>query len=97
MACPCSSVTVTHQVERGLRAAAAARSRARSGSIGPVPRKTLSCPAISVSVVTGAVRWIRTAIAPLGPLAGPLPALLLPQAANPYPMYRTVVTEHSIL
>ena len=34
---------------------------------------------------------------PLGPLAGPLPALLLPQTANPYPLYRAVVTEHAIL
>jgi hypothetical protein len=55
MACPWLSVTVRHQVERGLRAAAAARSRARPGSIGPVPRKTLGGPAISVSVITGAV------------------------------------------
>ena len=62
-----------------------------------MPRKALGRPAISVSVVTGAVRWIRAAIAPLGPLAGPLPALLLPQAAKPYPMYRAVVTEHSVL
>ena len=62
-----------------------------------MPRKTLGRPAISVSVVTGAVRWIRAAIAPLGPLAGPLPALLLPQTANPYPMCRAVVTEHAIL
>ena len=36
-ACPSLSVTVTHQVDRGLRAAAAARSRARSGSTGPIP------------------------------------------------------------
>ena len=62
-----------------------------------MPRKTLGRPAISVSVVTGAVRWIRAAIAPLGPLAGPLPALLLPLAAKPYLMYRAVVTEHSVL
>jgi hypothetical protein len=34
---------------------------------------------------------------PLGPLAGLLPALLLPQTANPYPLYRAVVTEHAIL
>jgi hypothetical protein len=65
---------------QGLHAAALARSWARSGSMGPVPRKTLGRPAISVSVVTGAVRWIRAAIAPL---AGPLPALLLPLAAQP--------------
>lgn len=64
-----------------------------SGSIGPVPRKTLGRPAISVSVVTGAVQWIRAA----RPLAGPLPALLLPLAAKPNSMYRAVVTEHSIL
>jgi len=51
----------------------------------------------TVSVVTGAARWIRAAIAALGPLAGPLPALLLPQTANPYPLYRAVVTEHAIL
>jgi hypothetical protein len=51
----------------------------------------------TVSVVAGAARWIRAAIAPLGPLAGPLPALLLPQTANPYPLYRAVVTEHTIL
>ena len=62
-----------------------------------MPRKTLGRPAISVSVVTGAVRWIRATIAPLGPLAGPLPALLLPQTANPYPMHRAVVAEHAIL
>ena len=31
------------------------------------------------------------------PLAGPLPALLLPLAARPYPMYRAVMAEHSIL
>jgi hypothetical protein len=43
------------------------------------------------------VRWIRAAIAPLGPLAGPLSALLLPQTANPYPMYRAVVAKHAIL
>jgi hypothetical protein len=36
MAWPWLSVTVTHQVERGLRAAAWARSRARSGSTGPI-------------------------------------------------------------
>ena len=30
-------VTVMHQVERGLRAAAAARSRASAGSMGPIP------------------------------------------------------------
>ena len=62
-----------------------------------MPRKALGRPAISVSVVTGAVRWILAAIAPLGPLAGLLPALFLPQAAKPYPMYRAVVAEHSIL
>jgi hypothetical protein len=45
----------------------------------------------------GAARWIRAAIAPLGPLVGPLAALLLPQTANPYPLYRAVVTEHAIL
>jgi hypothetical protein len=56
-----------------------------------VPRKTLGRPAISVSVVTGAVRWFRAAIAPLGPLAGPLPALLLPLAGKPYPMYRAIL------
>ncbi len=37
MACPSWSVTVTHHVDRGLRAAAAARSRARAGSTGPIP------------------------------------------------------------
>jgi hypothetical protein len=37
MAWPWPSVTVTHQVERGLRAAAAARSLHRSGSTGPIP------------------------------------------------------------
>ena len=35
MAWPCSSVTVTHQVVVGFCAAAFARSRARSGSMGP--------------------------------------------------------------
>ena len=36
MACPWLSVTVRHQAERGLRAAAA-RFRTRPGSVGPVP------------------------------------------------------------
>src|SRR5689334_22954212 len=36
-ACPCPSVTVTHQVVFGLRAAAAVRSRASHGSTGPMP------------------------------------------------------------
>ena len=79
---------VRHQVVAGCRAAAAARSRASWGSMGPMPSISPGRAAISVSVVTGAVRWIRAAIAPLGPLAGPLPALLLPQAAKPLPMYR---------
>jgi len=61
----------------------------------PASRATVASG--TVSVVTGAARWIRAAIAPLGPLAGPLPALLLPQTANPYPLYRAVVTEHAIL
>jgi hypothetical protein len=55
------------------------------GRLGPMPHKTLGRPANSVSVVTGAVRWIRAAIATLGPLAGPLPALLLPLAAKLLP------------
>jgi hypothetical protein len=37
IACPSWSVTVTHQAVRGFRAAASARSRASSGSMGPMP------------------------------------------------------------
>ena len=36
-ACPCSSVTVTHHVVFGFRAAAVTRSRASHGSTGPSP------------------------------------------------------------
>ena len=39
-ACPCSSVTVTHHVVVGLRAAAAARSRASHGSPNPRSKYT---------------------------------------------------------
>ena len=50
------SVTVTHQVDRGLRAAAAARSRARSGSIGPMPPSSPGRSARPVTVASGMVR-----------------------------------------
>src|SRR5262249_50369763 len=47
-ACPCSSVTVTHQVVFGFCAAATARSRASHGSTGPSPDSSPGRPAWSV-------------------------------------------------
>jgi hypothetical protein len=55
-ACPSWSVTVTHQVDRGLRAAAAARSRARSGSMRPVPGVSPARSARPSRVASGTVR-----------------------------------------
>ena len=53
MAWPCASVTVTHQVVFGFRAAAAARSRASHGSTGPSPA---SSPGRSARPASGAQR-----------------------------------------
>ena len=98
MACPCSSVTVTHHVVLGFWAAEQlARSRARAGSIGPGAAQGVGPSGQLGKRGHGGGPVDPEAIAPLGPLAGPLPALFLPQAAKPYPTYRAVVAEHSIL
>ena len=65
-ACPCASVTVTHHVVFGLRAAAAARSWASHGSTGPIPGISPGRSASQVSVASGTVRVTR----PANPLAG---------------------------
>src|SRR6185369_11718682 len=54
-ACPCPSVTVTHHVVAGLRAAAAARSRASQGSMGPIPGISPGRSASPAAVVSGTV------------------------------------------
>ena len=53
---PSWSVTVTHQVVLGFRAAAAARSRARAGSTGPMPGISPGLSACSSRVAAGMVR-----------------------------------------
>jgi len=54
-------VAATHQVERGLRAAAAARSRARSGSMGPRPASSPGRSARPSRVAAGMVKVTRPA------------------------------------
>src|SRR5204863_5819072 len=61
---PCSSVTVTHHVVVGLRAAAAARSRASQGSTGPIPESSPGRSASLVRLVSGTVRVTRPANPP---------------------------------
>ena len=87
MACPCSSVTVTHQLDRGLRAAARARSRASQGSTGPIPAISPGRSASPVRVASGIVRVIRPAnpagiTPPWGP-PGAAPALVPVQVTVP--------------
>src|SRR6478752_1766602 len=72
MAWPSWSVTVTHQVVFGLRAAAAARSRASQGSTGPIPGISPGRSARFSRLASGTVRVIRPANPPgTAPPAGP--------------------------
>ena len=71
-ACPCSSVTVTHQVVAGFRAAAAARSRASQGSTGPSPASSPGRSARPAAVPSGTVSVTRPANPPAAPPAGPV-------------------------
>ena len=61
MAWPWLPVTVRHHVVLGLRAAAAARSRASHGSTGPRPDSSPGRPARPVRVASGTVRVTRLA------------------------------------
>src|SRR6185437_2433950 len=83
-ACPCWSVTVTHQVVFGLRAAAAARSRASHGSTGPIPASSPGRSARPVTVASGTVRVTRPAN-PAAPCAGPAGAGGVPGPPGPDP------------
>ena len=58
---PLPSVTVTHQVVLGFRAAAGARSRASHGSTGPRPDSSPGRSARPVRVASGTVRVTRLA------------------------------------
>ena len=66
-ACPCWSVTVTHQVVFGFRAAAVARSRVSQGSTGPSPDSSPGRSARRVTVASGTVRVTRLANPPAAP------------------------------
>ena len=70
---PCWSVTVTHQVVLGLRAAAAARSRASHGSTGPSPDSSPGRSARPAAVPSGTVSVTWPANPPAAPPAGPAP------------------------
>src|SRR5215469_14235557 len=70
MACPCSSVTVTHHVVLGFRAAAAARSRASHGSTGPSPASSPGRSARPAAVPSGTVSVTWPANPPAAPLPG---------------------------
>ena len=90
MAWPWLSVTVTHQVDRVVRAAAAARSRARSGSRGPIPAISPGRSARSSRVSAGMVMLTRPAnpggIVPgTGPAGATTPRPPPPPPAAPLP------------
>ena len=72
---PCWSVTVTHHVVLGLRAAASARSRASHGSIGPMPGISPGRSARSSKVTSGTVSVARPANPPAPALRRQHPAV----------------------